>query len=304
MPDSSGFDYKFVPMWGQLPLWWKWGNVSDMATDSQGRIFVLDRGAHPIVVLDKDGRFITSWGEGFFSTGRHGLYIDSHDNVYVADCGYDQVYKFTHDGRLLQEWGTKNGPSATFYGEPFSAPTGVALGPSGKMYVSDGYGNYKVQVFAPDGSFLTSWGKPGTGPGEFTLVHSIDVGPDGRVYICDREARRVQIFDENGKYLSEWGGMNLPVDIRVKGDIAYILEEGNDWATSGTMYGPSGVSIYSTKDGKLLTRWHEGEKGTVGLFNIHGITVDHDDNIYATQIYDSRSPIPYPPGIFKFARRK
>jgi DNA-binding beta-propeller fold protein YncE len=297
------FDYKFVPYWGQLPLWWNWGNVSDMATDSQGRIFVLDRGAHPIIVLDRDGKFITSWGEGQFSSGRHGLYIDRYDNVYVADCGYDQVYKFSLDGKLQRAWGTKDGPSATFYGEPFSSPTGVAFGPSGKMYVSDGYGNYKVQVFAPDGSFLTSWGKPGTGPGEFALVHSIDVGPDEKVYVCDRENRRIQIFDENGKYLTEWGGMNLPVDVRVKGDIVYVIEEGNDWSPEGTKYGPSGVSIFSS-DGKLLSRWHEGERGTKGLFNIHGITVDHDDSIYATQIYDSRSTVPFSTGIFKFVREK
>ncbi len=297
------FDYKYVPMWGKLPLWWKFGNVSDLATDSQGRIFALDRGAHPIIVLDpRDGGFITAWGEGLF-TGAHGLYIDSKDFVYVVDSGHHQVYKFTPDGKLLREWGTRDGPSATFYAEPFSAPTGVAFGPSGKMYVSDGYGNFKVQVFDQEGNFLTSWGSPGTGPGQFAVVHSIDVGPDERVYICDRENRRIQIFDENGKYLTEWGGMNLPVDVRVKGDIVYVLEEGNDWASSGTMYGPSGVSIFSS-DGKLLKRWHEGEHGTVGLFNIHGITVDHEDNIYATQIYDSRSMIPYPTGIFKFVRQK
>jgi hypothetical protein len=297
------FDYKFQPLWGQLPMWWEWGKTSDMATDSEGRIFILTRGAHPVIVMDHDGKFLTAWGEGQFRAA-HGLYIDHQDNVFIADCGYHQVYKFTRDGKLLRAWGTKDGPSATFYGEPFSAPTGVSFGPSGNMYVSDGYGNYKVQVFGPDGNFLRSWGKPGTGPGEFALVHNIDVGPDEKIYVCDRENRRIQIFDENGKYLTEWGGMNLPVDVLVKGDIVYVLEEGNDWAPGGTMYGPSGVSIFSS-DGKLLSRWHEGERGTAGLFNIHGLTVDHNDDLYATQIYDKDAcKFPFSNGVFKFSRAK
>ncbi len=258
-----------------------------------------------MIVFDQGGNFLSAWGEGRLGPGAHGLYIDNQDSVYVADCGYHQVLKFTRDGKLLREWGTRDVPSPTFYGEPFSAPTGVAFGPSGKMYVSDGYGNYKVQVFAPNGDFLTSWGRPGTGPGEFALVHSIDVGPDERVYVCDRENRRIQIFDENGKYLTEWGGMNLPVDVRVKGDMVYVLEEGNDWASSGTMYGPSGVSIFYS-DGELLSRWHEGERGTEGLYNLHGITVDHEDNLYATQIYDpvACKKIPFNNGVYRFTRHK
>lgn len=300
----EGFDYTFVDDWGKLPLWWKWGNVSDLATDSQGRIFVLDRGAHPVVVFDTDGNFISAWGEGLFRIP-HGLYIDSQDYVYVADSTTHLVSKFTPDGRLLREWGSRDAPSPTFYGDPFSAPTGVAFGPSGRMYVSDGYGNFKVQVFAPDGSFLKSWGEPGKGPGQFAVVHSIDVDSDERVYVCDRENRRVQIFDEDGKYLSEWAGLRLPVDIRVKGDLVYVLEEGNDWDPSptSTKYGPSGVAIFS-RDGSVLARWKEGERGTRGMYNLHGLTVDHDDNFYATQIFDSRSNIPFKTGIFKFVRRK
>jgi DNA-binding beta-propeller fold protein YncE len=254
------FDYKFVDSWGKLPLWWKWGNVTDIATDSHGRIFALDRGAHPVIVFDTDGDFISAWGEGVFRVP-HGLYIDSQDYVYVADCSTHLVSKFTSDGQLVREWGTRDGPSATFYGEPFSAPTGVAFGPSGRMYVSDGSGNFKVQVFAPDGSFLKSWGKPGTGPSEFAVVHALDVDLDERVYVCDRENRRIQIFDQEGKYLTAWTGLRLPVDVRVKGNLVYVLEEGNDWTPSGIRYGPSGVAIFS-RDGNVLARWKEGERST------------------------------------------
>jgi hypothetical protein len=296
-------EYGFIDSWGKLPLWWKFRSPSDMAIDSQGRIFLLHRGAHPVIVFDGDGNFLTAWGEGLFRVP-HGIFIDRNDKVYVADSVTHLVSRFTLDGKLEREWGTRDMPGATFYGEPFNQPTGVAFGPSGCMYVSDGYGNFKVQKFAPDGSFLKSWGKPGTGPGEFSLVHNLDVGPDERVYVCDREGRRVQIFDEEGRYITEWNGLRLPVDVNVKGDLVYVLEEGNDWDTSGgTKYGPSGVTIFS-RDGKILSRWKNGERGTGGMYNIHGIAVDSDDNIYATQIYDGRSTVAYADCIFKFTRQR
>lgn len=300
---SEEYDYRFVESWGKLPLWWQWGNVSDLATDSHGRIFALDRGAHPVVVFDSDGNFLSAWGENANFATVHGLYIDAEDNVYVADCRSHLVSKFTPDGKLLRDWGTRDTPSPTFYGLPFNQPTGVAFGPSGRMYVSDGYGNLKVQVFTPNGDFLKSWGSFGTGPGEFAVVHSLDVDEDERVYVCDRENRRIQIFDEDGRYITEWTGLRLPVDVRVKGDTVYVLEEGNDWDPdpSSPKYGPSGLAIFS-RDGKLLARWKEGEKGTKGMYNLHGITVDHDDNVYATQVFDSRSKFPFRTGIFKFEK--
>ena len=292
---ESSFEYEFVDSWARPPLWWKVWNPSDMAIDSAGRFFVLDRGPHPVLVFDSHGDFITSWGEGLFRVP-HGLYIDRQDCVYVADCATHLVSKFTLDGKILKEFGTRDLPSAAFYGEPFNQPTGVAVGPSGCMYVSDGYGNFKVQKFGPDGTFLKSWGRQGDGPGEFALVHNIDVDEEERVYVCDRENRRVQIFDADGKYLAEWGGLRLPVDVKVKGELVYVPEEGNDWATSGTRYGPSGMSIF-TREGRLLARWKEGERGTKGMVNLHGIAVDSDDNLYVTQLI-------YDPRIFKFRRSR
>ncbi len=287
------FHYRFIDAWAKLPLWWKFGNASDVATDSQGRIFVLDRGIHPILVFDRDGAFITAWGEGLFRYP-HGLYIDNQDFVYVADSFAHLVWKFTLDGQLVRTWGNKDTPSPTYNGLPFNQPTGVSVGPSGCMYVSDGYGNLKVQKFAPDGTFLKSWGKPGSGPGEFAILHNLDVDKDERVYVCDRENRRVQIFDGEGKYLTEWRDLSLPGDIRVKDELVYVVEEGNvgDWAGLGAEYSP-GVAILS-RDGQILARWKEGELGTKGLLNAHGITVDAKGDIYIAQVESATK-------VFKFA---
>src|SRR5271170_4475701 len=133
---------------------------------------------------------------------------------------------FTKEGKHLQTLGTPDVPGTTYYGEPFNMPTGSAVSPSGHVYVSDGYGNYRVHKYAPDGTLALTWGSFGTGPGQFSLVHHLDVDEEGQVYVCDRENGRIEVFDENGKYLREWGGLYFPAKVFVKKDLAYVVEQG------------------------------------------------------------------------------
>ncbi|MDA4122450.1 MAG: peptidyl-alpha-hydroxyglycine alpha-amidating lyase family protein [Thaumarchaeota archaeon] len=293
--DSGERKWSINSAWGDLPLWWRFGNASDLATDSKGRVFVLDRGAHPVLVFDRNGGFISSWGDGLFRYP-HGLYIDRRDNVYVADSYTHLVWKFTLDGKLVRTWGNKDVPSPVHNGFPFNMPTGVTVGPSGCMYVSDGYGNSRVQKFAPDGTFLKSWGRPGNGPGEFDTVHSIDVDEDERVYVCDRDNRRVQVFDQDGKFLSEWGGLSMASGVRVRDGLVYVAEEGNhqNWSGLGLDLQPC-VSVFS-REGKLLSRWKNGEQGCKNMVEAHGLTVDGEGNVYVAQVYwDTR--------VFKFTKQ-
>ena len=295
MASAEGARWDISNSWGRLPLWWKFGNASDLATDSQGRVFVLDRGTRPILVFDRDGGFISAWGEGLFRYP-HGLYIDSQDFVYVADSHTHLVWKFTLDGKMVRTWGEKDFPSPTFNGMPFNQPTGIAVGPSGCMYVSDGYGNTKVQKFAPDGTFLKSWGRSGTGPGEFSILHNLDVDEDERVYVCDRENSRVQIFDADGKYLTEWTDVVFPTDIVVRDGLVYVSEGGNyQKCMSSDRECQPGMSIFS-RDGSVLSRWRNGEQGCESMIEAHGLTVDSEGDVYLAQVYwDTR--------VFKLSRR-
>ncbi len=188
-----------------MPDGWSFGRVSAVATDSKGDVFVFQRGktAEPIVVFDSEGKYLPdrSWGRGMFGN-EHGLRVDRYDNVWITDNGDHQVMKFSNDGELLLTLGTKG--TAGTDTKTFNRPTDIAFGPSDEVYVSDGYGNSRVVKFSAEGEFLTTWGSLGSEPGEFDLVHSVAVDSSGRVYVSDRENNRIQIFDENGKFLRMW----------------------------------------------------------------------------------------------------
>lgn len=273
---EGDFCYQQEEGWGSLPLYWKFGSCSDVAVDSQDRVYVLDRGTHPVTVFDRHGSFLSAWGEGLFRFA-HSIYIDKENYIWTSDCYCHVVMKFTQSGELVQTFGTRGVPGTTYYGEPFNMPTGVATSPSGSVFVSDGYGNYRVQKFSPDGRHLLSWGGPGTAPGRFALVHYLDIDGKGNVYVCDRENGRVQIFDESGAYLSEWTGLQFPAKIYVKGDVAYVIEQGEE-LTCGR------VSIFSL-DGGLLSRWTDDESKETGLTGIaHGIAVDSRGDVYVAEL--------------------
>ena len=186
-----------------MPNGWKFGRVSAVATDSAGNVYVFQRGkkADPLIVFDSAGRYLRSWGRGMFGNP-HGLRVDRNDNVWVTDNGDHQVMKFTSTGKLLLTLGIKG--KAGTDDRTFNRPTDIAFAPNGDFYVSDGYGNSRVVKFSRDGKYLFAWGKPGKGPGEFQVPHSVAVDSKGTVYVSDRENNRIQIFDSDGHYLRQW----------------------------------------------------------------------------------------------------
>ena len=167
---ANEFIYEEVKPWGELPQGWVIPEVADVAVDSQDRLYVFARGRHPVIVLDREGHFLTSWGEGLFKRP-HGACIAPDDTVYCVDDEGQAVRRFTPDGRLLMTITAESCPADTGYvrgqspvlraGPPFNFPTGVAVSPTGEIYVSDGYGNARIHKFAANGQLLFSWGEPG-----------------------------------------------------------------------------------------------------------------------------------------------
>ena len=206
---SGEHRYRVVENWAKLPDGWNLTDVASVAVDSKDRIYVFNRGAHPMVVLDREGNFITSWGEGLFNRA-HGLHIDADDNLYCTDDGDHTVRKCSADGKVLLTIGIPNKPAPFMSGEPFHRCTHTALSPKGEIYVSDGYGNACVHKYTPDGKLIKTWGEPGTDPGQFNIVHNIVTDADGWVYVADRENHRVQVFDGNGKYETQWNNLHRP----------------------------------------------------------------------------------------------
>jgi hypothetical protein len=155
--------------------------------------------------------------------------------------------------------------------------------------VSDGYGNSRVHKYTPDGKLQMSWGTPGTDPGQFNIAHNICCDPDGWVFVADRENHRVQVFDGNGKYESQWNNMHRPSGLYLepgKQGRMYIGEIGPDMAVNIDLpgCGPR-VSIY-THDGKLLARLGKEHAGlaTGQFISPHGISVDSRGDIYVGEV--------------------
>jgi hypothetical protein len=269
--------YDFQRDWAKLPRWWNFGEDGHAgpprtcvkgAVAGNGDVYVLCRAAHPVLVFDAEGRFETSWGEGQFSCFVHGLSIDWEGKVWIADSGRHTVTKHEPDGMLLMTLGTPNGATPTYYGRPFNMPTGTAFTSDGGVFVSDGYGNRRVHHFSSAGEHRHSWGEPGAAPGQFALVHFITADPQDRLYVCDRENHRIQIFATEGDVLAEWTGFHMPSDLAFGKQAIYVA-------------GGDGVSIW-TYDRRKLAHFTP-DNPHKGAFNVHGIWLDAEENIYLAQ---------------------
>ena len=265
-------DYQYEPVrdWATLPSGWTFGWIPAIAVDSRDRVYVYSRSEHPMVVFDRDGNFLTSWGEDLLHHA-HGLRIDAEDNLYCTEWKSHCVHKLTTDGELQWTLGTPGVPRPP--GLPFNLPTNLAIAPDGCLFVSDGYGNAKVHKFSPDGVLLKSWGEPGTGPGKFDLVHDVWVDSEYLVYVCDRSNNRIQIFDGEGNYLREWSDPYGPDFVWFDSDETIFVAELRHR-----------VSVLD-RDGQVLSHW--GEKGDgPGQFPgfPHAIWGDRRGDIYVGEV--------------------
>ena len=191
---SGNFRYEVEEGWGQLPPGWSFREVAAVGVDKNDNVYCFSRGQHPIIVFDRDGNFLRSWGAGTFKRA-HGITMGPDDTIYLTDDGDHTVRQCTLDGKVLLTLGIPGTPAPYQSGEPFNRCTHVALSPKNEIYVSDGYGNSRVHKYSPDGKLLLSWGEPGCDPGQFNIVHNICTDRDGWVYVADRENHRVQVFD-------------------------------------------------------------------------------------------------------------
>ncbi len=275
---TGDYVYEVVQPFGKLPAGMEWGVISRVAVDSQGRVYVSRMADPPILVFDSDGNYLTGWG-GDSLIDPHGMLFTSNDELIVCDRDAHQVLKLNLEGEVLLRIGSR---SQAHWQAPFNHPADVAVSSNGDIYVADGYGNSAVHRFSGEGEHLLSWGNPGTGPGEFSTPHGIWVDAESRVYVADRENSRVQIFDEDGSYLSEWRDLYHPMDIWMDADgVAYV----SDQTPRFNVLSPEGV---------LLSR---GKAPDAGL----GLYGDSGGNLYLSGTFPGAAPVSN--GIVKFIRQ-
>lgn len=268
------------------------GMASDAACDSEGRVYVavrisqaFDNNHGAIVVYDREGRRLDSWGEEYLKVP-HSIWISPSDEIFFTDTWDHVVRKYSTSGELLMTLGMPGMPGMP--GGPFNMPTSVVQANNGELYVSDGYRQSRIHRFTSDGELTLSWGsgdlndyeraihsstaKPGTGPGEFNLPHSVNVGADGRVYVMDRSNLRIQVFDSEGNYLDQWNDVPSPNQATIDRDNMMHV------ATA------AGVQVW-TVDGELLGIWGEkGDRPDQFSGAPHGIWIDSNGDVYVAQV--------------------
>jgi DNA-binding beta-propeller fold protein YncE len=283
-------DYRFErdPGWPRTPKYWDFVRPSDAAVNADHEIYVLSRRSqHPVSIWDKDGNLIYSWGAGEFSDEPHGIYIAPSGNVWIVDRDYHVATEYTPGGQPVRSLGKKNAPSPTWHGRfiksvPFNMPANLAIAPNGDIFVADGYGNHRVHKFSPEGELLLSWGRQGTGPGEFALVHNIWIDSRNRVLVNDDENHRIQIFDVDGNFLDQWT-MTNPSGLCIHDDIVYVSQLGPYYdPAKGEGWGA--VSLWNL-DGVKLSEW----VGTDGpdrniMVSPHDLGVDDEGSVYVCEV--------------------
>jgi hypothetical protein len=296
---SGDYSFEAVPGWGRLPEGWRFGDVAAVGVDRHDRVYAFNRGEHPMVVFDRDGNFLTSWGEDLFKRA-HGIHMGPDDTIYCTDDGDHTVRKCTLDGKVLLTIGLANRPAAYASGLPFNRCTHTALSPNDEIYVSDGYGNARVHKYDQAGRLLMSWGEPGCEPGQFNLPHNICCDADGWVYVADRENHRIQVFDGKGRFETQWHNLHRPSGLFImpgKCPVCFIGEIGPYYEFNRAMpnLGPR-ISIVD-HHGKLLARLARVPSAgrEPGQFiSPHGLAVDSHGDLYVGEVAFTAWPSLYP----------
>jgi sugar lactone lactonase YvrE len=326
--------YETVRNWGTLPDGRKWGSVSAVGVDVDGKhIWAGDRcGANscagskvdPIVTLDPSGKVVKSFGAEQI-LWPHGMDVDKQGNVWVVDArsateaelkqypdaagkGHT-VTKFSPDGKALLVLGTPG--KAGNPPEAFTEPNDVLIAPDGSIFVAEAHNAQyldqegpgaigRISKFSPDGKFIKSFGSFGFGNGQFRGPHALAFDSKGRLFVADRGNRRLQIFDQDGKHLDTWyqfsriSGLTITAD-----DTIYAIDSESD-----DNYNPGwrkGLRVGSARTGEV---WYfvpehvsKQASGMGGYGSMgEGVTVDGAGNVYAGEV----GPIQ---GLTKFVPR-
>jgi sugar lactone lactonase YvrE len=297
--NSQPNPYRTIENWAKLPEGRTWGSTAGVDVDSHGNIWVAERcGANtcessnlaPILEFDSSGKLLKSFGAGMFLFP-HGLTVDKDGNIWVTD-GHgaegkgQQVFKFTPDGKVLMTLGKAgvagDGP------DTFNMPSAVAIAPNGDIFIADGHGgnsNNRIVKFTKDGKFIKTWGKKGTGPGEFDLPHCLAFDSQGRLFVGDRNNNRIQIFDQDGNYIEEWKQFSRPSGIFIdKHEVIYVADSESE-SVSKNHYGwKRGIRIGNVQDAVVTAFIPDPVEVATGTSAAEGVAVDSKGVIYGAEV--------------------
>ena len=314
----------------QLPADLYLGEASGVTVNSKGHIFVLSRGnttgpayaasATQLLEFGPDGKFIREIGHHLYAWSfAHTVKVDKYDNIWVTDKGSDMVVKFNPEGRVAMVFGRKQEASEEGTG-PLKHPkpplppvegrfrqvTDVAWDSADNTYISDGYINSRIAKVDKNGKWIKSWGENGDKPGQFDHPHSLAIDAQDRIYVADRNNRRIQVFDTEGKFIRQMT-IDVPfdpnsapaIDNKPTGEELKkgLFAPGAPWAISISP-GPTQYlyvadaypgRIYKlTLDGKVLGVLGESGKQLKQFGWIHELIATSENELYVAELLNWR----------------
>jgi sugar lactone lactonase YvrE len=263
---SSG--YRLVEHWAQLPAGTEWGVMSWVSTDQQDNVYAFQRDepSAKVLVFDSRGRYLRSFGEGQF-TYPHSLRVLRDGSVWTTARQQQQILKFSPDGKLLLSVGRKGVAGDNNSRDAFNGVSDIVMTKDGTLFASDGEGgNTRVVKMSADGRFLATWGTKGSAPGELSGPHCVTEDSHGRLYVCDRGNKRIQVFDQDGKFVAQMAQFGTPVSIAITSDDRMFVASP----------APENRVTIGTTAGEVIDKIE-------GLDSAHGIAVDSGGNIYVAE---------------------
>ena len=274
----GGALYDVVRPWGTLPPGWNLGLVSHVAVDSQDRVYFYQRQDPPVLVFDREGNFLAGWGDGRLRDA-HGIYIGPDDHVYLCNRDEHEVLKMTRDGRIVLALGQRGRPALR---APFNHPADVAVAPDGDIYVADGYGNSRVAKYDRNGKWIKNWGSTGTTPGQFRVVHGIQIDAANNVYVADRDNRRIQVFDTEGTFKTQFRNVGSPWAICITPAPRQFLYVSNSNPPNNLDY--DGEIIKMTLDGRIVGKFGRAGKLLKEFGTANSLDCRSENEIYVGEL--------------------
>jgi hypothetical protein len=258
--NSQGHAYKLTEGWVQLPQDLEWGQLIGIEPDADGNIYAFHRcsasdcvgsDVPPLLKFDKSGKHLMSLGAGML-VWPHGLDIDNDGNIWITDGRSDsgrgqQVIKLSPAGDVLMTIGTAGVDGDGPY--TFNGVADVLVADDGSVFVADGHVNNRVVKYSADGEFIMEWGKAGSGQGEFNLPHALAMDSQGRLFVSDRENLRIQIFDQQGRYIDEWAQFGRVSGLSIDGNDTLYAASQNEEAMPSIA---TGIFVASAVDGSSI----------------------------------------------------
>jgi hypothetical protein len=246
-----------------------------VAADSKGLIFVLRRSQPPVLVYNREGKLVNSWGSGLF-VDDHNIDVDRFGFVWLGDRNGQILYKFTPEGKQLMSIGTKGVKGDDTSTTSFNRASDSYVAPNGDIFVADGYENHRIVHFDKNGKFIKIiGGVKGTEPGKFEAIHGVQMDSKGRLIILDRHDNdpRIQVWDTNGKFIEEWGGLHLTMGS------GFTMDPATDTFYVGDT---NGHQLITVKDGKVIDR--------IGGLQVEAHQATRDNGTGALYLADTGAP--------------